>query len=286
MGIYIGFSQAEKEWAIQDYIAKHQEVKHVTIFHPDGWEHLAMKAEYVPYSEIIMYRTYYPLLQKIDDSYLLVYDECLRDKNRYCLTYNCAHKYNNQTKHILVFEFFPFIEYKEEFMILADLIDHVRMRPRKLDASVLKDIPTVIRRKSYEFTREDVELPDGAREAYEAKKKGLFDNLGKKGPDTIPNALEAFVGKWKTPKPGDIARNQRYKGLDTFPMHKPVKEGETARLIDLPLRQRDFNDWLKLSGYTRMRFVHTGLPVDDYFFSRYQVWFEEVSRFGKDTGIH
>ncbi len=174
-------------------------------------------------------------------------------------------------------------------MILAYLVDHVRMRPRKLGPSVFKDIPTVCKRRSWEFRREDVILPFGAEEAYQKKRDELFGSLGKKDPDTVPNALEVFAGKWKKPEAGDdrehVARNQRYKGehISTFAMHRKAEE---CRLIDLPLRQRDFNDWLKLSGCRKLTFLHTGLPVDNYFFDRYQAWFEEVKRFAEDPDIH
>ena len=282
--INIGFSRAEKEAAIDAYRAKHPEIENVIIFYPDKWEHLEVHAEYTPYSEIIMYRTYYPYLQKIDNSYLIVYDECMRDKNRKCLTYNCAHKYNNQTEHVLVFEAFPFIDDAQDFMILADMVDYVRMHGRKFDVSVLDDIPTVCRYGDYVFSSTPVEADS---EAYEKKKTELFDNLGKKDPDTIPNALEIFVGKWKKPEFDKeyVARNSRYKGdnVSTYAQHKSRKE---VCLIDLPLRTRDFTDWLKLSGCQKMTFLHTGLPVDNFFYNKYQKWFEEVKNFVEAAGLH
>ena len=279
--INIGLSAQEKESTIESYLSQHPEIKHTIIFYPDKWDHLTIEAEYTPYSEIIMYRTYYPYLQKIDNSYLLVYDECMRDKNRKCLTYNCAHKYNNQTEHVLVFEGFPFIDDPQEFMILAEMIDNVRMHSRTFNVSVFDSIPTSCRQKDYAFTRIPVEAD---REAYEVKKQDLFDNLGKKDPDTIPNALEIFVGKWKRKSIDDtcVARNARYKTA-TFAEHRKC---DRATLIDLPLRTRDFTDWLKLSGCREMTFLHTGLPVDNYFFDKYSKWFKEVRSFIEAAGLH
>ena len=285
--INIGFNRKQKEEAIGMYTAEHPEIKHIIVFYPDKWEHLGIEAEYIPYSEIIMYRTFYPLLEKIDSTYLLVYDECMRTKNRNDLTYNCAHKYNNQTEHVMVFEFFPFIEEPEEFMILADMIDHVRMKGRHYDGSVLDEIPTVSAGHDIKLDRMDVAIPDGAAEKYEREKTKLFENIGKKDPDTVPNALEIFVGKWKKPDfEGEyVARNKRYKAdnVSTFAEHKPRKE---AVLIDLPLRRRDFNDFVKLSGCKEMKFMHTGLGVDNFLFDRYSAWIKEVTAFDENAGLH
>lgn len=284
--INIGFTATEKEEMIRQYQKEHPDVENIIIFYPDGWEHLGIDAEYTPYSEIIMYRTFYPYLQKIDKSYLLVYDECMRTKNRYDLTYNCAHKYNNQTPHVMVFEGFPFIDEPDDFMILADLVDSVRMRARKhFDPSVLDEIDTEVKHNIYDFGRIDVDLPAKAEEAYFNEKDKLFANLGNKDPDTLPNALEIFVGKWKKPKENleaYVARNQRFK-TDTFAMHKKTDE---AKLIDLPLAQKDFNDWLKLSGCKSMLFLHTGLKVDIYFYNRYCNWFKEVEKFYETASLY
>ena len=285
--INIGFLPKEKEAAIEHYCAEHQEIKHVIIFYPDKWEHLSIDAEYTPYSEIIMYRTYYPYLQKIDNTYLLVYDECMRTKKRSDLTYNCAHKYNNQTEHVMVFEGFPFIESPDDFMILADMVDYVKMHRRKFDATVFDDIQTVCKKIDYQYGRIDVSLPDNAEDLYQSKKADLFENLGKKDPDTIPNALEIFVGKWKKPEFDKeyVARNSRYKvdNVTTYAHHKKQK---SCILIDLPLNYRDFSDWLKLSECKDMKFLHSGLPVDNFFYNRYVEWFKEVKIFIETANLH
>lgn len=285
--INIGYRKKQKEEAIEKYLTDHAEINHVIVFYPDGWEHLSIKAEYIPYSEIIMYRTFYPLLEKIDNTYLLVYDECMRTKKRTDLTYNCAHKYNNQTEHIMVFEFFPFIDDPQDFMILADFIDHVKMRPKKFDESVFEDIPISVINYDFAFEKETVIVPDDADEKYEAEKQKLFENLGKKDPDTVPNALEIFVGKWKKPEFDQdyVARNSRYKA-DNVSTYKEKKVRKEVVLIDLPLNQKDFNDYVKLSGCEKMTFLHTGLSVDNYFFDRYQKWFEEVKKFNETASIY
>ena len=73
------------------------------------------------WAESIMYRVFYNLLGRIDNSYLIIYNEFMRNKNRSSLEYNCVAKYSTQTEHRLVFEYFPIIDEIEDFMILADL---------------------------------------------------------------------------------------------------------------------------------------------------------------------
>lgn len=259
----------------------------VIVFYPDGWDKINIEAEFVPYSEIIMYRTFYPLLQKIDNTYLLVFDECMRVKNRSDLTYNCAHHYCNQTKHILVFEFFPFIDEPKDYMILLDLVDPNRYKGKNFSVKLLEEQPVSVIGHSYEFSCLDCLLDKGSARKYQAAKSKLFDNLGNRDPDTIPNALQLFVGRWKPIEPGKlyVARNLR-KGKPNVYTFRAFAPSVRYRLIDLPMRQLVFNDFVKKSGCASLEFVHTHLNIDNYFYDRYRVWFKEVEKFNAEASLY
>lgn len=286
--INIGFDLAAKEEAVKLYCSEYG-LKNVIIFHPDGWSTIRIDgAEYVPYSEIIMYRTFYPLLQKIDNSYLLVFDECLRTKNRNDLTYNCAHHYGNQTKHIIVFEHFPFIDDTEDFMILLDLEKPNRYKGQKFADYLLQETIVNVIHNDIAIFKEETIPTEKQIAAYEKKKQELFDGLGMKDPDTIPNALQLFASKYKIIDEDKtyIARNQRYKQLNVLSFTQAVSGWSRLYAIDLPLSQKTFNDFVKLSGVKEIVFCHSGLKVDDYFYNRYKKWEREVQAFNAKAGIH
>lgn len=118
------------------------------------------KAEYAPnsvsdrtieqygWAESIMYRVFYPLLGRIDNSYLIIYNEFMRNKNRSSLEYNCVAKYSTQTEHRLVFEYFPIIDEIEDFMILADLDSGQAYKGRISTNRLLTDCSPILMRFS------------------------------------------------------------------------------------------------------------------------------------------
>jgi hypothetical protein len=278
--ICIGLSPEEKKMAVLRYMKENPEIRHVVVFHPDGWDTVDVEAERYTFSESILYRVFYPLLQKIDSSYLIVYDEVMRTPKRNALEYSCMHKYSNQTPHSMAFQQFPTLGSPEDIMILADLTD-ARMHRRPYSPDVLTGLDMHVSPVRYVLGVELTKLPPSAHSEYAQKKAALFDGLGNKDPDTIPNALELFVGRWKHPRPEDVARNRRYK---TRTFREPLKT-DRARLIDLPLSCRDLTDWVTLSGCRDMTFVHTGLGVDTYLYRKYAEFFKEVNAFGVKAGI-
>jgi hypothetical protein len=62
-------------------------------------------AEFIEYNELIECRTFYRLLQEIDQRTLVVLNECLRNQNRYDLTFNCIRHFLRQTSHHLIFQY-------------------------------------------------------------------------------------------------------------------------------------------------------------------------------------
>ena len=288
--IHIGYSIDRKIAAINSYLKCNQNVCHVIVFHQDGWETMPLDAEFIPFSETIMYRTFYPLLQRIDDSYLLVWDECMRVTKRQDLHYNCIHHYCNQTTHKLAFEMFPFIDEYDDYMILLDFVDKGRYRHRRFCVDLLAEVPVSVQQRDYSLTRDNAILPPGAQEQYQREKTKLFANLGRKDPDTIPNALQIFAGKFKriNPEKRYLARSRRYKNSNvaTFTDGIEAVDGAGWTFLDLPLRQKVFNDLLTCSGLQHIEFLHSGLKVDDYFFNRYVDWFEKVRKFNAEAGLH
>ncbi|MFA5169850.1 MAG: hypothetical protein WC420_03935 [Candidatus Paceibacterota bacterium] len=283
--IRIGYTQTEKENEIQAYIDSHK-IKKTYIFYFKKFKptfNLNIESEYIEYSDIEMYKFFYRLLEEIDDSSLVVIDECMRTQNRNELIYNCAHHYLNQTEHKIVFEYFPFIKSKEDFMILLDFQNKGKYRGKGFEWEYLKQEDTEVKYKPILLTEIAIPVTEDNISKYEAQKEKLFDELGNKDPDTIPRNLHIWTGRFKKTVISStgyyIARNSRFK----LPNVVTYKEADMVPrvIIDFPHRRLDFNDYLKASRSRNIKFLSTGLPVDNFYKNDFTEWVERVREFAE-----
>lgn len=286
--IFIGLDMEQKQQEISRYVAEHG-ISKVFIFYPEQFPCSYPGSQQIEYKEIIMYRTFYPLLEEIGPDCLLVFHECLRTQNRSDLTYNCAHHYCNQTPHKLVFEHFPFIESMDDFMILLDLLNKGRYKGKAFDWSYVAE--QEVEYHATHLKAEAIPVPVSPRAAaeYEIKKEELFANLGESDPDTIPRQLHVYAGKYKKgsifPDHNYVARNDRFK-LPNVTTYKSIAAGQEYIVIDFPHRRLDFCDFLKTSGQQRIEFLCTTLKVDRYYFNELLAWIARLEEFYDKTGLH
>jgi len=296
--ISIGLSEQQKQQTITDYLA-HHDITRVVVFAPKAFPFVVVDVpagivlQPFDYTDIIMYKVFYPLLEVIDERTLLIFHECLRTQNRNDLTYNCAHHYAHQTPHVLVFQQFPLIEQPEDFMILLDYQTPGKYKSRGFDTSLLaiEDIQCVPHHFSVEVVDAPIAAQDRAR--YEQKKEQLFAGLGQGDPDTIPRQLHLFAGNLKRgaiqPDRQYVARNTRFK-LPNVTSYKDIERasGGDYTVIDFPHRRIEFNDFLARTGLTTIRFLSTGLKVDEYYLGELGQWIERLERMYADhaqTGL-
>ena len=306
--LIIGLDDKDKPNEIKKYLAENPDVKEIVYFFPTGmapqdlsWTGLPV--EYRAFWDVIRYMFDTPLHEKVDNSVLLIYDEMLRVKKRNDLSYNACHHIANQTNHVLLFQMIPIIDQIEDFMILVDFIFPWKYKLQSYDDSFL-DLPEVeIHRRSYFMDVETVPISDEDREAYETKKKDLFDNLGKKSPSTLPQNLQLFAGNLKKKAVTDgrfyLARNRRVKtahvwkdyrlfdsmtqcaGSGLSPHYGKVIEApkiDEAWVIDTPISRVSIPDFLRLSGAIKLHYMTTGLPVDNYYQQELQNFFDALDR--------
>lgn len=288
--IRIGLSSQEKTVEIDRYLAEH-EIKKVFIFYPAKFPlpiDLQVPAEFIEYADIIMYKFFYRLLEEIDDKVLLIFNECLRTQNRSDLTYNCAHHYCNQTPHKIIFECFPFVEDKQDFMILLDFWNKGRYKGKSFDYQFIKDEDIKVKWINMGLVTIDLNLADNDVAKYEVKKEQLFNNLGNGDPDTIPRQLHIFAGGFKKslihPDLQYVARNDRFK-LPNVTVYKDAGPGDYT-VVDFPHRRVDFNDFLKKSGVTYVNFINSGLKVDLYYINEFEAWVERLNKFYAETSLY
>lgn len=268
--IRIGLGAREKQREIDHYLEEH-DIDQVFVFYPDQFplqlNPRGRKVEHVRYADIIMYKFFYRLLEVIDERTLLVFNECLRTQNRSDLTYNCAHHYCNQTPHIIVFEYFPMIDSKDDFMILLDFINKGKYKGKGFDYLFLQQEDIKMRPRSARINTIPVGTSAADVQRYEKRRDYLFDHLGQKDPDTIPRDLQLLAGDIKKravePDKLYVARNKRLK-LENVRAYSEIDGPGHYIIIDTHYRRLNFNDFLKTTGMSRIDYLCTTLPIDTY----------------------
>ncbi len=288
--ICIGLDNTEKQSIIKQYLREHDIAKMI-VFYPEIFPltiETNIEMRYVEYKDIIMYKVFYPLLEIIDERTLLIFNECMRTQNRSELTYNCAHHYCNQTPHKIVFEYFPFIEQPQDFMILLDFINKGKYKGKSFSYDFIHDENVKIKPAYYTVQTIEVPITDKDRANYEKEKEKLFDNLGMKDPDTIPRQLHIWAGnlkkKYIEAQNMYVARNKRFN-LPNVITYKDATRGDYI-VIDFPHNRIDFNDFLKKTGMKHIIFLNTGLKVDLYYLNELKAWTERLGEFYAKTGVH
>lgn len=275
--IRIGLSHRQKQKEINAYLAKHN-IKKIFCFYfkkfPVKYK-VDCEIEYIEYADIEMYKYFYRLLEEIDDSSLIVIDGCLRTQNRSELIYNCAHHYLGQTPHRIIFEFFPIIDTKDDFMILLDFENKGKYKGKSFDYIYLQKEDIKIRPRKIKLVPINVEITEKDAERYEKKKEKLFDNLGDKDPDTIPRNLQLFAGNLKKkaiePDKLYVARNKRFN-FENVKSYNDITDRGDYIVIDTHYRRLNMNDFLKTTGMTRIRYLNTMLSIDDYIVTEFTKW--------------
>jgi len=289
--IRIGLDDDEKQKIITDYVNGNG-IRKVFIFYykdfPLEYNNPGVDTEHVEYADIIMYKFFYRLLEEIDNNVLLVFNECLRTQNRSDLTYNCAHHYCNQTKHKIVFEYFPFIEDNSDFMILLDFLNKYKYKGKSFKYEFLSQEDILVKPKYFTIKTIDIDVTQKDIEKYEKMKQSLFDNLGESDPDTIPRRLHAWAGNLKKncikPDLFYVARNKRFK-LPNVITYREAKKGDYI-LIDMPHRRIDFNDFLKKTKMQDIVFINSGLKVDLYYINDLREWAERLGEFYDQASLY
>lgn len=273
--LYVG--DFDKKEIVKDYIENNQIGNVLIVFNENLKTEYEIKVphEYIEYSQTIMYKNYYRLLQNIDERTLIVCDEIMMTQNRFQLEYNCINNYTNQTPHRLVFSYFPFIEDSSDYMILLDFHNKNKFKSEPFVPEFLKEEMTYIKPVKLDFRFIDVEISDQEREKYEKTKEKLFAEIGLKDANTIPRNLALLTGKFRSKQAGDVflARNKRIKGGITY------KEGQVATILDFPIKRIEFTTLLAQTKETEITVLTSDLSVDKWFKEDYLNWNKRLGDF-------
>ena len=240
------------------------------------------------WADCILYRVFYKLLGRIDNTYLIVINEFMRSKNASALEYNCIEKYTGQTPHIMTFEYFPVIDSRKDFMTLINLDTSKRFKSVSINDMDFSLIHVEGVRRQPVLKADEIQLTEKDKDAYRKKVEALFDNLGNKDPDTIPREAHIWTGKYKKKEIKEdkkySARNARFK-MDNVITYDDIKPGEQYKIIDFCHRRLSFNDYLKRSGADKVEYISTGLSIDAVYINQYEEWKKECEYIYDKTGI-
>lgn len=275
--IRIGLSAREKQKVINDYLESH-DIKKIYCFYFKKFPikfNVPVDIEYIEYADIEMYKYFYRLLEEINENSLIVINECMRTQNRSELIYNCAHHYLNQTPHRIIFEFFPIIEDKNDFMILLDFENKGKYKGKSFDYVFLQNEDIKIKPFKVKLEPILIEISSKDQERYEKKKEQLFANLGEKDPETVPRNLQLLAGDLKkkaiNPEEMYVARNKRFK-LDNVVTYDEIDKQGNYIVIDTHWRRINFNDFLKTTSMNKIKYLSTILSIDNVIISEFSKW--------------
>lgn len=189
--IHIG--SCDKNEIIQDYIAE-KNINKIILIGENMDIDTDVSVVHCPFADTIKYSWYYKLLGDIVPTVLIILNECLKKANRYDLTYNCIRKYCIQTPHRLIFNYYPIIREKEDFMILYDMISP---NPHWKEAYryITRFEEVYLHDYHYNLDVDNIEL-DISQEEYEQKKEEIISQV-KKDADIIPRRLYKWVNEHK-----------------------------------------------------------------------------------------
>jgi len=274
--IYIGLSDNQKIQTTVNYILDNHISKTVMIY-PERFD-LNIDADKVTYESAIMYVNFYRLIQEIDDSTLIVLNECLRTQNRYDLTYNCIRHFLNQTSHQIIFNQLPLIDGIDDFMILFDFDSKSMWKREKFNLNLIKanckvsvSLPQIV------FNAISVYTSESIKQHYRQERDRLFSEIGNKEPDTIPRNLYLIGGKDKLFMNSNlcVARNKRLKAQNVI-TYEDYESGDVD-VLEFPHRFIDFSDFMRKSEKFEYNVLLADLPVDSWYFQRYTEWSNRIN---------
>lgn len=279
---YIG--DWDKQKIISYYIENNDVKKVLVIYSKQRNEYVTgIETRYIELHLAKAPETHYELLQYINRYTLIVMDDLLVSQQRYMNEYNCVANFVNQTPHRLVFNYLPFIEQKDDFMILLDFYNRVKYKGERFDYELFKDFKYFIKPVHIKINFHEVNVTGEDIRTYNQYRDKLFAEIGLANPQTIPNRLSAMCGdiKYKaTPFDKMIARNRRYKNLTTF------KDSTVNPILEFPVKRQDFVEWVSRTKQTEIDVLTSQLSMDEWYKQDYLNWIERLEEFYDKANIY
>lgn len=273
---YIGDWNKQK---IIDYYIQNNDVRKVLIIYPKRLYKeysIQIPVEYIEIHETKKYENHYRLLQWVNKHTLIILDELLISQQRYSNEYNCISNFINQTPHRLVFNYLPFIDTSDDFMILLDFYNKVKYKGERFTYELFKDFTYFIKPIEINLNFINVEVSEEDKKKYIELRDKMFDEIGLKDPKNIPNNLALFSGdikhKWHSQETL-TSRNKRFSNLQTY------KDNGLNTILDLPVNRKDLIELITLTKKTDIDILTSELSIDVWYKNDYLKWLERLKEF-------
>jgi len=277
--ICLGCTNEDKRCIVAD-VRRGRPITHTLMLSPAKFAFSLEDAETVDWPEIIMYRTFYRLLQEVGQHSLVIVNECLRTQQRNDLTYNCIRHILNQAGRVLVFQWFPLIDTREDFMILFDFATKSQWRRSRFDPDLLRETDLKIIPRPIRLSPAEIVADAATQSTYQAERATLFAGIAGKDPHAIPRRLHLIGGKLRMqvadPWRWLIGRNNRFK-IDRLQTYKEAAyPHQPYDLLDFPHHFIDLADVLSLSGQQQVTALVSSLKADRWYFARFLDWTRRI----------
>lgn len=176
-----------------------------------------IEAETITFKESIMYKFYFRWLSEINENSVLILNNILKKQQRTCLEYNCIRYYCKQAGEVVVFNDFPLIQSKDDFMILYDMIQPDPFWKRKYEE--VEVFENVSMNSSITVNATTISHDNKIIAGYEALKEKAISEV-KKDPDIIPRRLLKYAEKY----------NKKYGQFDSLTDLKPIMNVAVSQL--------------------------------------------------------
>jgi len=275
VSIYIGLSGHAIEATVNDYLQAHPHITQVYIFNGMG-EPLTINApcEQFTWADAITYEVYYPLLAKVNNNTLIIINNMLRTSDRYCLTYNCLRQYLTRTKHRLVFNAFPVIRQFEDLAILADFALPANVKGLRFEEMQLPEIHVTPKTIALDVVA--VKASSKTRADYEQARETLFAQASNSlsfDVHNIPRRLSLVAQKERQAQAVvyvmGSSKQMIGRGKGCINPASLVDTGDLV-VVDPPISDNDFITVLMAHTQKTLPWLVCDLPVDHYYFTRYQ----------------
>jgi hypothetical protein len=277
--IHLGLRPDAKRATIDEYRRAHG-IAHTVMLTPGKFDFQLDASESIDWPEIIMYRTFYRLLQEVGAASMVIVNECLRTQNRNDLTYNCIRHILNQAGHVLVFQWFPLIDTMDDFMVLFDFATRSRWRRARFDPDLRRETEVRVTPRPIRLTAHAVAVDAKTRATYQTERAALFAGIDGKDPHTIPRRLHLIGGAARAqgtdPWRWAVGRNNRFKLARLQTYKEDAYPNAPYDLLDFPHHFIDLSDVLALSGQQDLMAMVTELAVDQWYFARFGAWTRRI----------
>lgn len=292
--IRIGLGIRQKEKLINDYI-KNNDIDNIFILYSKNFYqklNLCKEYEEIEYNEWEMYRTFYPMIEKVHSKTLIIVNEALRTTNYQDLKINCATVWLNQTPHRIILNTFPFINGKEDFRILQKLNEGIK-QVDNFDYMQLQTEDILV--KPYKIKLNVIEIirtTEKQKKAYEDLKNKIFKEIeGKvnKDPNNLPRALQIKAGDYKKKSINDnniyIARNGRFKAYNVE-TYRNFNHKAKHIIIDFPIGNLSLIDYILQTKTNELRYISTDLSIDSYLTNEVAKWIGRLDAFYAKANLY